>query len=64
MEYRRTVVTVDSIDDDVVWFCVMGLRAHKEGYYVQLSANEAKTKATCLVEWCRKHPEDDEEMQS
>jgi len=36
----------------------MGLRSYKEGYYVHMNINDAKTKATCLVDWCRSNPDD------
>ena len=58
LEYRRTTVTVDSIDGDDVSFCIMGMRRFKNGYYVTLSKSEASIHATCLIDWCRTHPED------
>ena len=58
LEYRRTTVTVESIDDDHVCFCVMGLRSYREGYYVHLSISNANSQATCLVDWLRANPHD------
>ena len=58
LEYRRTTVTVESIDNDSVSFCVMGLRSYKEGYYVHMTIHDAKKKATCLADWCRNNPDD------
>lgn len=58
LEYRRTVVTVETITDDSVGFCIMGLRSHVSGYHVTLNKSDARTRATCLNEWCTHHPED------
>ena len=60
-EYRRTTVTVHSIDGDNVCFCIKGLKAYKNGYYVELSESVATTNATCLDDWLLKHPEDAKE---
>ena len=59
LEFRRTVVTVESINDmGEVCFCIMGLRSRKDGYYVTLSRDQANLQAMCLDDWCQKHPED------
>ena len=61
LEYRRTVVTVHAIDDDgTVSFRIMGLRSHKDGYYVHLTNAEAAQHATCLRDWLQSHPDDAE----
>ena len=58
LEYRRTVVTVHEINDEGISFCVMGLRSHKNGYYVHLSVSDTVAKAICLSDWVTQHPED------
>lgn len=52
------MVTVHEINDEGMSFCVMGLRSHKNGYYVHLSVSDAVAKATCLSDWVTHNPED------
>ena len=47
-----------SIDSDNIKFCVLGLQAYKDGYFVDLSKGDAGKHAMCLSEWCELHPED------
>ena len=47
-EYRRTTVTVDSIDGDNVCFCITGLKAYKDDYYGEFSESKTAANATYL----------------
>ena len=58
LEYRRTTVTVNAIDNDVVSFRILGLKSYKDGYAVEMSRSDAEMNAICLDDWCDKHPQD------
>ena len=59
LEYRNTIATVSSIDENDVRFCIMGLpKPYTDGYYVSLKKQDAERNAMCLIDWCKSHPED------